>query len=242
MEYEDLRKVQRIERNTSKVAVLDDDFYGDLKDLLRRYRDAESEEDRRMFYNILKVAKDVMERREQKVLMKALRCVRAKEMDTDGLVSHEQRMFEELVDALRGNRNEFKNMILGESYVKKEKEKQNIKRIPAVEETTIIEPKATPTAPVKEPAPKIELKKDEETGIIELPATKADRPERPEESEKSREAAEDLNTLVVRIIKKVPKFVSADMQEFGPFEANDIVKLPKKEAELLSNRSFVELI
>ena len=92
----------------------------------------------------------------------------------------------------------------------------------------------------------IELKKDEKTGIIELPASKSERIERPEteekEPEKTDKAAEDLNTLVVRIIKRVPKFVSADMKEFGPFEASDIVKLPRKEAELLSNRNFAEFI
>jgi hypothetical protein len=55
-------------------------------------------------------------------------------------------------------------------------------------------------------------------------------------------APEDLNTVLVRILKNIPKFVSSDMQEYGPFAANEIKKLPKKEAELLSKKQFVEMI
>jgi len=249
--YEDLRKIQRVERNVSKVAVLEEDFYDQLRDLFMKYKNAESEEDRRTFTNISKVAKDIMERREQKILRRALRCVRAKELDSSNLVSHEKHMFEALADALQKNHNEFKNLLLGETYIMKKKEEKTVKTIPEVSgvsepeesaepvdtETTIIEAK-----PVPEPEKIEEFKKDEKTGIIELPETKADRPERPAVSEQSAGSQEDLNTIVVRILKSVPKFVSSDMKELGPFEENQIVKLPRKEADLLSNRNFAELV
>jgi DNA replication initiation complex subunit (GINS family) len=53
---------------------------------------------------------------------------------------------------------------------------------------------------------------------------------------------EDLNSVLVRIIKKVPRFVSSELKEFGPFEVNEITRLPAKEADLLFSRSFIEKI
>ena len=61
------------------------------------------------------------------------------------------------------------------------------------------------------------------------------------EDEKTVET-EDLNTVLVRMLKTIPKFVSSDLKEYGPYEASEIKKLPKKEAELLHTKGFVELL
>jgi hypothetical protein len=59
---------------------------------------------------------------------------------------------------------------------------------------------------------------------------------------KQEKESEDLNIVMVRILKKVPKFISGDLKEYGPFETSAIVKLPRREADLLSNRNFVEIV
>ena len=48
--------------------------------------------------------------------------------------------------------------------------------------------------------------------------------------------------VLVRILKDVPKFVSPEMKEIGPFEANEIKRLPEKEATFLSDNKFAERI
>ncbi|MCD6522389.1 MAG: DNA replication complex GINS family protein [Candidatus Diapherotrites archaeon] len=53
---------------------------------------------------------------------------------------------------------------------------------------------------------------------------------------------ENNNILLVRIRKSVPRFVGADSKEYGPFKANDIVKLPKREADLLKDQGLAEVV
>src|SRR3989338_2234497 len=43
---------------------------------------------------------------------------------------------------------------------------------------------------------------------------------------------------LIKMTADVPRFVSQDMHEYGPFQANEIVKIPKKEADLLLNRNL----
>ena len=54
---------------------------------------------------------------------------------------------------------------------------------------------------------------------------------------------EDINNIsLVRIRKPIPRFVGADSREYGPFEANDVVKLPKAEAGLLKGQGLAETV
>lgn len=52
----------------------------------------------------------------------------------------------------------------------------------------------------------------------------------------------DLNIVMVRILKDIPRFVGSDLNEYGPYEPNQIVKLPKKEAEFLVSKNLAEVI
>ena len=59
-------------------------------------------------------------------------------------------------------------------------------------------------------------------------------------SSESKES-EDLNMVLVRILKNLPEFVS-ETGKLGPFESNQIVRLPEKEAQLLVEKKFAEPI
>jgi len=52
----------------------------------------------------------------------------------------------------------------------------------------------------------------------------------------------DLNIVMVRILKNIPRFVGSDLNEYGPYEPNQIVKLPKKEAEFFVSKNLAEVI
>jgi len=202
MDYENLRKFQRIERNSSKLTAVGDEFYNELADLInsakKDYNTSGSTNDLRQLENILKVARDIFERREQKLIMKALRCTRTNEVKEDCFANGEKDVFDCMMASLKGRREYFDNVLMGEktvSQAKIDKQKEAIlsEKIPSV-------------------------------GSVE---------------EKKPEQAVASNVLV-RIVRNVPKFVSSDLKEYGPFECKDVVKLPNQEADLLFKRGFVE--
>ena len=194
MNYEDLRRFQRMERNSSKLGELSRGFYDELSQLLSsqkaKCKEGQAEETK-VFENMIKTARDVFDRREQKILTKAMRFARTNETEKDVITDEEKTLFEKLSEDLKKSRQDFEMLLIGNGKARDLKKIQNINDIPAIN---------------------------------------------------NGQAGEDLNIVMVRILKKVPKFVSGDLKEYGPFEANAIVKLPRREADLLSNRNFIEMI
>lgn len=194
MNYEDLRRFQRLERNSSRLGELNGSFYEDLSQMLcaqkAKCKDGSSE-DARVFENMIKTSRDVFDRREQKILMKAMRYARTNETEKDAVTDEERKLFERMAEELKKNRQDFEMLLSGNGKPRDIGKIQNINDIPVMNNGQV---------------------------------------------------AEDLNIVMVRILKKVPKFVSGDLKEYGPFEANSIARLPRKEADLLSNRNIIELI
>lgn len=178
-----------MERNSAKLADITDGFYQELRQLVgecrSKYESTHSPEDLRALENVIKMSRDIFERREQKLSMKALRFIRTGEDDAK-LVGGERKVFDSLVSSMRQFREEFDGSLVG----------------------------AAPKPHAATPQP-------------------AAQPQQPAENN-------GFSETLIRIVKNIPKFVSSDMREYGPFEANAIVKLPKKEAELLLTRQFAE--
>ena len=195
MNYEDLRRFQRMERNSSRLGELPRGFYDELCQLLlsqkTKCKEASSAEETKVFENMVKTARDIFDGREQKILTKAMRFARTNETEKDVITDEEKTLFERLSEDLKKSRQDFEMLLMGNGKARDLEKIQNINDIPVINNG--------------------------------LPG-------------------EDLNIVMVRILKKVPKFVSGDLKEYGPFEANSIVKLPRTEADLLSNRSFIELV
>jgi len=193
MNYEDLRRFQRMEKNSARLGEIGNSFYDDLTQLVRDCKEkctSGTSEDARLFENVAKTARDIFDRREQKIIMKAMRFAKTNEIEKDAITGEEKAFADRLIDELKKNRTSFETLIAGENSSKSMEKIQNINDIPSIP-----------------------------NGLNE-----------------------DLNIVMVRILKKVPKFVSGDLKEYGPFETNVIVRLPRKEADLLSNRNFVEMI
>lgn len=195
VKYEDIRRHQRMERNAPNLSSVDGEFYIELAEFVKeckeKYSTSSSSEDLRALENTLKIARDIFERREQKLLMKSLQCVRTGEPSDGVLPKQECELLDALMKTLRENRQEFERALQGGTAPAKQV--QHINDIPKI-------------------------------------------------NSGSTENREDLNNVLVRILKKIPKFVSADLKEYGPYDSNEIVKLPLREVELLSSKNFIEVI
>jgi DNA replication initiation complex subunit (GINS family) len=191
MDYETLRNVQRAEKNKSRLSEIPEDFYKELRELIRnsmkKYEETRDLGDLRNFENIVRVARDMFYTRQQKIIMKAYRNVRTQEYDDNGMVSEEKKFYRELVDIIQKNAEFFESMVVNGKEEKRSTEE--IQELPEEE-------------PVKK----------------------------------------DLNIVMVRILKNIPRFVGSDLNEYGPYEPNQIVKLPKKEAEFLVSKNLAEVI
>lgn len=256
MNYEDLRKFQRMERNATSLANIHPSFYTGLQELvnehIRQYESTNSIENLKMLENIRKISRDIFDRREQKILMRSLRCIRTKETESSNIVEYENELFNELLRSLRHNRVKFEQCLSGNGvtelppHKKLEAAENLLEKTPPEVEKPAEEVPAKVEEPAEQPAePKIEEP-------AEQPAEETvEQKKMPHEvvgekliqfKDGIKSKAEDLNTVLVRILKNIPKFVSSDMEELGPYKANEIKKLPEKEAKLLSEKEFVELI
>lgn len=185
MNYEDLRRFERLEKGSSKLVELDKDFYLTASELVRHYqaKAKSSAEDRRTLENVVKILKSIFEHREQKLLVRALHDARVAGQDFTGMTLEEQRLATGISKALRDAREDFEAVLLGE----KKPAAADIKDIPEV-------------------------------------------------------GRAEPDTVLIRLLKKTPKFVSSGLEEYGPFEVNEIARLPRREAELLFSKSLAEQV
>ena len=58
----------------------------------------------------------------------------------------------------------------------------------------------------------------------------------------AKEIVEEKKERLVRFIHAVPKFVGTELEEYGPFEEEDVTKLPVEIADLLISKGRVEEI
>ena len=193
MNYEDLRKFQRMERNASNLAEIPSSFYYELNELIKeqkeKYEKTHSIEDAKVLENLHKIALDIYGRREMKILTKALKAANSG-LKENNLVEFEVNFFNDAVKLIKENKSNFDKVLVGEFS--------------------------------EESAEKV---LSEKVGKIE-----------------GEEEAEDLNMVLVRILQNMPKFVSSEGKELGPFESNQMVRLPSKEAHLLVEKEFAELV
>jgi DNA replication initiation complex subunit (GINS family) len=189
VDYERVRDMQRREKGVAAIIELDPLFYTELaafvKAGMENHRQTNSTEAFRELDNVLRLSRDLFDKREQKILLRALTSVRTGEIDGSHLTPEERVLYDSICSLLATHRSFFQKVLLG-VYVQ---EKPSCLPAP---ETLINE--GTP------------------------------------------------NVSLARVRKAVPRFVGSDSVEYGPFAAGDVIKLPKKEAEFLSQQNIVEVL
>ena len=117
--YEALRKTQLQERKNPALAPLENDFYAQYRALLaalqKKFQAGGLEEGKELA-NTESVLRDVLEAREQKIVFKALRDVRAGAVKPDGLAAEEKQLYLSLVEII----NEFESRAANHSKALKE--------------------------------------------------------------------------------------------------------------------------
>jgi len=185
MDYEDLRALQRRERNTQKLAEFDTDFYEKLTDLIKnsknKYQQSNDTCDFKNLDNTYKIAKDIFDRREQKIMLKALRDHKTSDTDITHLLDVEKRLYNRLITGLKENKKYLDGVLVGQGE-------------------KIVAPKNEPMTP------------------------------------------QDLNMVLIRITNQVPKIMTKDLKEIGPFEPKELIKLPEEEAQLLLSKNLAERV
>ncbi|MEM4389660.1 MAG: hypothetical protein QXG98_03275 [Candidatus Micrarchaeia archaeon] len=102
--YEELRRIQAREKSEPGLCELEADFYDRVNAHLRARRsELEKKFDfaaMREYENTLKILRDIYARREQKILLLALRAARGEE-EVNGLTKEERALFDSIVKMLR---------------------------------------------------------------------------------------------------------------------------------------------
>ena len=103
--YDALRKTQLQERKNPALAPLEADFYAKYRALVAQLQEkfqAGGLNEGKELANTESVLRDVLEAREQKILLKALRDVRAGVVKADGLAAEEKQLYLSLVEIING--------------------------------------------------------------------------------------------------------------------------------------------
>ncbi len=104
IDYDELRRIHRLEKNTSKLVEVDGDFIDSLEEFVavekKKYLASLKEfsaSDAREFTNLKRVIEEIFLMREKKLLNKALISSHTKEVDGEKMASQEKETFKKLL-------------------------------------------------------------------------------------------------------------------------------------------------
>jgi len=118
LSYDEIRRIHREEKNSSRLVKVDSDFYSALNDFMQGEKSAylESLSDfsvskTRNFTNLKKMVEEIFLMREKKILSRALIVSRTGETGSEGMASQEEEVFKKTVDLLKKH-----DAIVGEMF------------------------------------------------------------------------------------------------------------------------------
>lgn len=118
MDFDYVRNIQRKEKDLSRITDIEKDYYAKLADFVRKstdeYKRNQDPNQLRNLENIMKLARDIFDQREQKFVMKALRASRTGELDETNMTEEEKGFYHALVNILKQNRKFFDKVMLGD--------------------------------------------------------------------------------------------------------------------------------
>jgi len=107
IDYDELRRIHRLEKNTSKLVEVEDDFIDSLQSFVEEEKKKYlaslknfSTSDAREFTNLKRVVEEIFLMREKKILNKALISSHTKEIDGEKMASQEKETFRKILRIL----------------------------------------------------------------------------------------------------------------------------------------------
>lgn len=131
LSYDELRRIYRLEKNTSRLVDVEEDFYDSLslfvqaskKEYLASLKDVSSSKARN-FANLKKIVEEIFALREKKLIMRALLASRNGEEINERLASLEKKTFKELLAVL----NKHRGFLMQAFEPEKRKSAENVER------------------------------------------------------------------------------------------------------------------
>ena len=136
LNYDELRRIHRLEKNTSKLVEVDEDFYNSLYEFvqsekntyLNELKKGFSEDSARNFTNLKRIVEELFSLREKKILNKALVASRTKEFSDGHMALQEKEMFQSILKVINKHNNLLLDTFNGVKAEKKtvKKSKKNL--------------------------------------------------------------------------------------------------------------------
>ena len=230
--YDTLFEILRNEKTKEDLQKLHGTFFHDVvgylnekqedisenKDQKGLFDNEEREKRLHQIGNIKKILKDIYERREKKIISMAVNKSRFSSniIDTSSLLEEEKLFYELMISLLDSQRDKILQKLLNG-------EKPELFQVS--EETSEVKQETS------EEQPKVEEGSETSEAKFE-PASEV----KPEE-------LQDLaKTKLIRFLIAVPQFMGEDMLEYGPYEEEDVAKVPEGIASLLIEKERAEEI
>jgi len=108
LSYEEIRRIHRLERNTSQLVQVEPEFYNELHAFLASEKQAYlkslknfSASSSRDFTNLKKMVEEIFSIREKKILNRALVAARTNDINEEHLAQQEMKMFRKSIEMLK---------------------------------------------------------------------------------------------------------------------------------------------
>ncbi len=210
--YESLFELLRNEKNREELQTLDKNLFKNIIEYLEEKKSILDKPDDNIFIknekqkteqqltNIKRIIKDLIQRREKKIISMALLKSRVDaKIDESSFLYEEKEIFDKLVELFDKTRDSIINNIL---------------------ECRL---------------PDKDFLKTKQEEIIEQQKTEENKQDFQEREQKN-------ENYMIRFIQYVPSFVGTDLNIYGPFEPEDMARVPSRIAQLLVEKKAAEMI
>jgi DNA replication initiation complex subunit (GINS family) len=224
---------------------------------------SESEKTKIQLQNIKRIIKELYDKREKKIINMAMNKARTGSaiMDTTALLEEEKELFNQSVDVLSIQRSTTLNkmLALNGSVVRPipprpapQPELQSESEETQNNEVASVQKQEVSDAPVAEATSEIEAQQSETTPEptldVEPEASSVVEEKENEEVESIPTLKEDIEdpaliteeTMTVKFLSPLPKFVGKEQEVYGPFDAGAVVELPLIIANILVTKGRAE--
>lgn len=129
LNYDEIRRIYRLEKNTSKLVELQEDFFDTLTDFIleekQNYFSSMEDLDfakARNFTNLKKMVEEILSLREKKILNKALVASKTSEPNNELMATEEKKMFNEMFKILEAHNSLIESVFAGKQKKTQEKD------------------------------------------------------------------------------------------------------------------------
>ncbi|MFH1587309.1 MAG: hypothetical protein ABID38_05610 [Candidatus Diapherotrites archaeon] len=128
LSYDEIRRIHRLERSTSRLVEVEQSFYNDLNSFITEEKEEyinslkDFSIDRvRQFTNLKRMVEEIFSLREKKILSRALIANRTEEVSDEHMASQEKDLFNEILEKLQKHNKILNSLFAGEKNEKKKK-------------------------------------------------------------------------------------------------------------------------